>query len=168
MIKELAGLQLPPATAVLRYSAKIKGEAFIRLGFYALFTAFKRLLRKTAFTRRQREVMALKDGMIRLKRDTERSIEANLTDYRENLKFQYLYKLIDAVAENLYETLFERFQAIDKDLAEMVDQIGQKGDDKRKTITALCDLEQRSAQTLEAIERLRDGIAELLQNALPA
>ena len=168
MIKELAGLQLPPATAVLRYSAKIKGEAFIRLGFYALFTAFKRLLRKTAFTRRQREVMALKDGMIRLKRDTERSIEANLTDYRENLKFQYLYKLIDAVAENLYETLFERFQAIDKDLAEMVDQIGQKGDDKRKTITALCDLEQRSAQNLEAIERLRDGISELLQNALPA
>lgn len=168
MIKELSGLQLPAAAAVLRYSAKIRSEAFLRLGFYSLFTAFKRLLRKTAFTRQQREVMALKDGMIRLKRDTERSIEANLIDYRENLKFQYLFKLIDAVSENLYETLFDRFQAIDKDLAEMVDQIGQKGDDKRKTITALCNLEQRSAQTLESIERLRDGISELLQNPPPA
>ena len=168
MIKELSGLQLPTAAAVLRYSAKIRSEAFLRLGFYALFTTFKRLLRKTAFTRQQREVMALKDGMIRLKRDTERSVEASLIDYRENLKFQYVFKLIDAVSENLYETLFERFQAIDKDLAEMVDQIGQKGDDKRKTITALCNLEQKSAQTLESIERLRDGISELLQNEPPA
>ena len=44
-IKSITGLTLPPAVAYIRYSAKIKTEATMRLGFYKVAKIFKRLLK---------------------------------------------------------------------------------------------------------------------------
>jgi hypothetical protein len=40
-------------------------------------------------------------------------------DYKENLKYQYFFKLVDAMSERLYESLMDRMTALAGSLVDM-------------------------------------------------
>jgi dynamin family protein len=130
-IKTVAGLTLPTAAAVMHYSTKIRTEAVIRLGFYSLAKVFKRMLRKKVQTGKEEGLLALKDGVSRMKKDTERSVIAHFKDYKENIKFQYLFKIVDAIAASFSKILGDRFRACDTDLTQLSDQIDKRQDDRQ-------------------------------------
>jgi len=130
-IKTIAGLTLPPAAAVMHYSTRIRTEAAVRLGFYSLAKVFKRMLRKKVQNRKEEGILALKDGVSRMKKDTERSVIAHFKDYKENIKFQYLLKIVDAIAASFSKILGDRFRACDTDLTQLLDQIGKRQDDRQ-------------------------------------
>ena len=130
-IKTIAGLTLPPAAAVMHYSTRIRTEAAVRLGFYSLAKVFKRMLRKKVQNRKEEGILALKDGVSRMKKDTERSVIAHFKDYKENIKFQYLFKIVDAIAASFSKILGDRFRACDTDLTKLSDQIGKRQDDRQ-------------------------------------
>lgn len=158
-IKSITGLALPPAVASINYTAKIKTEAVIRLGFYTVLKFFKKILKKPLQTKNEQEVLALKDGVLRMKRETEKSVVFHFKDYQENIKFQYIYKLIEAASNSLYETLIDRFQVYGTDLSDIVERINNKLINKQRASEILEDMEQTSMGIDGRINIIREKIA---------
>lgn len=156
-IKGMIGLSLPPVVAALSYSAKIKTEAVVRLGFYAVVKVFKKII-KRPIQHNEEELLALKGSVLRLKRETERSISFLFKDYRENIKFQYIFKLVAAVSKNLYEALLDRFQAYVTDLSNVVQLVSSKKVDKHQTFELLKEMELASREINQRINAFREKI----------
>jgi Dynamin family len=163
-IKEMMGLKLPPSDATMRYSAKIKTEAVIRLGFYSLVKVVKKLLKKPLKDEKEQEIRALKDGIKRMKRETEKSVIAHFKDYRENIKFQYIFKLVEAASNHLYQRLMDRFEAYVTDLSKTVDKVDETRFDRTETVGMLKDMELSAARIDERVSRMRDQIEKVLQH----
>ena len=158
VIKNITGLTLPPAAASMRYNAKIKTEAVIRLGFYTVVKIFKRLLKKPIQGKNEQEILALQDGVLRIKRETERSIIFLFKDYRENVKFQYIFKLVEAISNSFYEALLDRFQAYVTDLSNIVELINDKRIDKEQASEILKEMELTSRGVNDRISMIREKI----------
>lgn len=164
-VKHSLGIALPPAAASMRYSAHIKTEAVLRLGVFSLLQVVRKVLKKPDGGRHDDTLNALKGGIRRMKRETERSIHDHFKDYRENLKFQYLLPLADAVGRRLYEALTGQFEAYGNNLKSIVE--GMSGE--------CIDIEQsdadlgRIAQALDHIKHqrqaLRSDVDHLRRNA---
>lgn len=157
-IKEVAGLQLPPAVATMRYSARIKTEAVMRFGLYTVVRAFKQLLKKPLAAKGSEARGALADGVRRMKRETERSVLTHFKDYQENIKFQYVSKLVDAVSGHLFSDLLDRFQAFFTDHTRMVDLIGAERLDKKAALETLTQMTEASAAIAATLERISGRI----------
>jgi predicted transcriptional regulator len=80
-------------------------------------------------------------------------------DYQENIKFQYIYKLIEAASNNLYETLIDRFQGYGTDLSDIVERINNKLINKQQASEILKDMEQTSMEIDGRINIIREKIA---------
>ena len=129
-VKASTGLTLPPAVANMRYTAKMKTEATMRFGFYKFIDIIKKILKKPVQVTHTGEVLALKDGILCMKRETEKSILSHFKDYQENIKFQYIYKLVSALSDSLYDWLLDRFEIYTSDLSNLISQINNKMIDK--------------------------------------
>lgn len=158
-IKSVTGLALPPAVASMNYTAKIKTEAVIRLGFYTVLKFFKKILKKPLQTKNEEQVLALKDGVLRMKRETEKLVVFHFKDYQENIKFQYIYKIIEAASNSLYETLIDRFQVYGTDLSNIVKLINNKLISKQQVSEILKNMEQTSMGIDGRINIIREKIA---------
>jgi hypothetical protein len=155
-----SGLMLPPMDTTMRYSARIKTEAVVKLGVYSLETIIRRLLKRDAGDTVQQKLKALADGVKRMKRETERSVLLHLKDYKENIKFQYMYKLTDAMSEHLYKGLLERFNAYFNDISNMVALIREERIDKTAALEELGQIEERASLMLDKIDGLREKIRQ--------
>ena len=140
VIKANTRLTLPPAVAYMRYTAKIKTEAVMRFGFYSVVKFFKKILKKPIERKNEEGILALKAGVLRMKRETEKSMAFFFKDYQENIKFQYMYKIVEAVSFSLYESLVDRFQAYAADLSNSVELINDKLIDKGQASTTLQEM----------------------------
>ena len=165
-IKNVVGLKLPPGDATMRYSARIKTEAIVHLGFYKVLKVFKKLLKKPVQNEKEGEFQALKDGLKRMKRETERSIIDHFKNYRENIKFQYIFKLVEAASNKLYEGLVERFQAYVTDLSETVDLVNDKQSDKQQAYEILKEMELASNDVSIRVNKVREKIELIAQNPI--
>jgi len=160
-VKTIAAIELPPATAVLHYSAKIKTEAVIRLGLNNAVKVLKQMLKKPVHSDLERQKNALRSGGQRIKQETENTMRLHLKDYRENIKFQYVFRLSDAVADALKDAMVDRFQAYTESLMRMIDDVRTRKLDRTGTIEVLGEI-QRQAKTVEdRIQRLEEGIRSL-------
>ena len=155
-IKAITGVTLPPAVAYMRYTATIKTEAVMRLGFYTVVTFFKKILKKPIEKKNEESILALQAGVLRIKRETEKSMAFFFKDYQENIKFQYAYKIVEAVSNSLYESLIDRFQGYAADLSNTVDLINNKLIDKEQASTTL----QEMAMGAEKIEEKINTVCE--------
>jgi hypothetical protein len=151
-------LEIPSIETAMRYSARIKTEAVIRLGVYSVTRMIKRLFKKENIRRGQQKTDALKDSVDRIKRETERSVALNFKDYQENIKFQYIFKMTDAVSGQLYEFLSERFRSYTANVSTVIDQIKERHLDKEAARSMLIQIQTRSAFFTGKIERLKERI----------
>jgi len=148
----------PPLVTALHYSAKIRTEAVVRLGFYRALSNVKTLFRKSSDHKGKQALKALRGAADRMKRDTEKSVVFNLKDYRENLKFRFLFKLVDATSEGFAQAVLDRFQAYFSGLAATIEGIGTSQKDKAKALKILDDMTQ-ACQALDArIGKMREEI----------
>ncbi len=162
-IKNLSDLDFPPARASLTYSTRIKSEAVMRLGYHR-FTGFvRKLFKRPQKDKTLQAFEALEGGVTRLKRETEKSIEYHFKDYRENIKFQYVFKLVDAVSNALYEALRNRFQAYVTDLSRLVGGIEEHREDKDCAKVMLGELEKAALGLHEKIVRSRNEIGQAVR-----
>ena len=143
-LRSVAGLHLPPAVAVMHYSATIKTEAILRFGFFSLYKVFLKIFKKKTHGKKG-EFNAIEGGVIRMKREAEKSVGYHFRSYRENIKFQYVFKLADAVSGSLCESLLGRFNAYDTDLVDMTAQIDEKQLDKEQVFDILKNIKNLSA-----------------------
>ena len=161
-LKQVTGLSLPPAAATMRYSANIKTEAIMRLGFYSLVRAVRKALKKSVGAEKAEELKALKGGIRKMKAETERSINALFKDYKENIKFQYMHRLAELAGQRLYETLTEQFGAYLGDIQNLVAAIAERRNDKERVDTALGAIEQAVKELLGELGALRQEVQLLL------
>jgi hypothetical protein len=154
-LKRRDSLSAPPLVSSFRYTAKIRTEAIVRRGFYNVVKVLKKLMKKPIQNEREGDIFALKDGVKRIQQETESSIAFHLKDYKENLKFQYLYKLVDSVSNNLLETLHDRFNVFTSDMSEMAGLVDAEQSAKEKAIEILKFMEEGSQEIIEGIHRLK-------------
>ncbi|MDH3344514.1 MAG: hypothetical protein OEL58_04685, partial [Desulfobacteraceae bacterium] len=157
-IKAITGLTLPAAVAYMRYTAKIKTEAVMRLGFYTVVKFFKKLLKKPIERKNEEGMLALQAGVLRMKRETERSMAFFFKDYQENIKFQYMYKIVEAVSNSLYESLIDRFQVYAADLSNTLELINDKLIDKEQASTTLQEMAVAAGKIEEKINTVCENI----------
>jgi GTPase SAR1 family protein len=158
LVKSMSGLTLPSATAVMRYSARIKSDAVLRYGAYSLVRWFRKIIKKPDKSKHSEGFKALKDSMRRMKRETERSIKAQFKDYQEHIKFQYLFKFIDGYADVIHEALMAHFASYQADLSQVSDLIDNQSANKQETIQTLNELQAESKRIAQRIDLLRDQL----------
>jgi len=157
-LKSRNGLRLPPVSATMRYSARIKSEAVMRLGLYSALKIFRKLLKKSAAQENSRKRRALKDGFKRIKIETERSMIAQFRDYQENVKFQHLFRLIDAMVDQLNEDFQAQFQSYSADTSKMIDMVKETHVDKERLLDDLRKTGDTARNYLTRIKQLRRTI----------
>jgi hypothetical protein len=106
-------------------------------------------------SRQADQTHALKDGMERIKRETERSIVSHFTDYRENLKFQYIFKLADAAFTSLLECLVDRFDAYSTDMTRITQRADGHQSDTDRISQALNNMRLQSRDIAEQLAGIR-------------
>jgi GTPase SAR1 family protein len=151
-------LKLPPIETTIRYSARIKTEAIVRLGFYSIVKVFKKLLKKEASLQDGQRIDALKDSIRRIKRETIRSIGLHFKDYQENIKFQYIFKMTDSMSNQLYEILLEQFRSYTTNISTAIKQVKEQHVDKEATRDSLKRIERQSTVYTQNIAGLRERI----------
>ncbi len=153
-VKSGSSLTVPSAAATMRYSGRIKSDAFLRYGVYSLARFFRRVFKKPAEPEHAESRKAVKDGMRRIKRETERSIKAHFQDYQEGIKFQYLFKLIKGYADISHEGLMEYYTAHQADLSNISNLMNTHQSDKREIDRSLDELTEKSAKIIARIDTL--------------
>lgn len=157
-IRQASSLELPLASAAMRYSAKVKTEAILRLGAYKLVRGFRRLIRKPVTDGRREEIRALRDGVERMKKETERSVLFHFKDYRENIKFRYMFPMVASAADQISDVLLDRFRTYEEDLTQMAGLIDADQADKSARADVLREFMAGADLLFQRAQRLRDAV----------
>ena len=150
----------PPLVAAMHYSTKIKTEAIMRLGLYRAMRNVLKLFRKSAKREGEETLRALKDAIRRMKRETGKSVAFHLKDYRENLKFGYLFKLAESTSDGFARATLDRFQAYSSDLSATMKRIGTSQNDKARALKILNEMDRISRQLNKKLDLIREEIEE--------
>ena len=151
LVKSDARLSIPPLVTTMRYSARIKTEAILRLGIYNTMEAVRKLLRKRVGGDLDSAIRSLEDSIRRIKEQLRDSIVAHLMDYRENLKYQYLFKLVDAMSSSLYESLVDRMRAFTGSASDMSGMIRHEQQTRDQIVEEFVSLETSISAVLDKI-----------------
>jgi hypothetical protein len=155
-----SGLNPPKLVTTMHYSARIKTAAILRLGVYSLQRNLKKILKKPAAKRAEVFRQALRGGTQQMKRETLKSVVEQLKDFRENLKFAFLLKLVGKFSENLSDLMVDRFQLFFTDLTAVADRLNSTKTDKQHTSKILEEMDQRAAEVKGSIGHLRRRIEQ--------
>ncbi|MFZ5562617.1 MAG: dynamin family protein [Thermodesulfobacteriota bacterium] len=158
LVKAENRVNLPPSVFVMNYTGTIRTEAVMRLGVYSMGKFIKKLLKKPIATEQEGELRALKDGMARIQRETEKSILFHFKSYRENIKFQYVLKLVDAVSDGFYNAVLDRFRAYSADISGIREAVAGKQVNKEQMAGLLEQLLAAAADAERKIALLSEDI----------
>ncbi len=153
-----SGLSHPPLASAMNYTARIRTEAILRLGFYRLVTGFKKVLKKPV-RRGEEDLRALKEGMARIRRETQNSLLFHLKDYQENLKFKYLFHVIEMAAERLSQAVTQQLQAYSADFGALSERVIIQQGDKERAAAVLEEMSRSCRRMGEQISRLKQDIS---------
>ena len=151
-------LKPPALVTATHYSARIKAEAIMRLGYYKAKKKSKTILKKSTELEEELKLKAMQDALRRMKRETAKSVDFHLKDYRENLKFRYFFNLVESVAAKIAQTVLVRFQAYFSDLSTNIERIGTSQSDKDQARQILDRMESTSQELVAKINRIRAEI----------
>lgn len=160
-IKKKEKLSYPMASNAMQYTTAIKTEAVVKFGLYRVILSIKNFFRKTASRNREDKKMALRDGMTRIKKETEKSVRFLFVNYRENIKFQYLFKFVDALSDAFYERLIDYFSAYTTDLVKIGKLIQDQKVDKEQVVKIIKDTERIALSAKKDL----DGIASHIEQS---
>ncbi len=152
------GLRPPKLIGATHYSARIKAEAVMRLGYYKAVRKSKSVFKKSNNRPGEVRIKVLDEALRRMKRETAKSITFHLKDFRENLKFSYFFKLVEAVSVSFGQTALQHFQAYFSDLSATIERIGTRKSDKEKAKRILDKLEQECREMMAKIDGIRTDI----------
>jgi hypothetical protein len=161
-LKQVNKLAFPPAAATMNYSTVIKTEAIMRLGVYNFIKQIKRLIRQPVKDETANALSALKDAIKRMKKETKEGMAFHFKNYRENLKFQYIFQLVDVVSDNIYDVMIERFHDYTQDLSRLTDSMVKNQVDKEQVSFFL----QASASTLDEISGRINQFGDMLKETV--
>ena len=158
VVKKKADIGLPAAGTITQYSSFIKTDAFVRYGVFAISDYIRNLFRRGPKTGEKEGGRALLSGIDRIKKETEKSIKFYFLNYRENLKFKYLFAVATSLSEELKQSLNNRFNHFFGDLDTISRQIAQKSETRENASQVFIDLENKLTGVRERIQTIRQEI----------
>jgi hypothetical protein len=167
-IIKASALRPPALITATHYSARIKAEAIVRLGYYKALQKSKTIFKKNSASQAKAKLDAMEDALRRMRRETAKSVVFHLKDYRENLKFRYFFKLVEAVSASFAQTVLEHFQVYFYDLAATLKCMGSSQDDKENARQILDDIERTSRELVNQINRIRGQIEKSASTSVGA
>lgn len=154
ILKKRVRCNVPKLVSSLQYTAKVRTEAIMRLTYYNLVKLIKKVLKKDIQNERGGEILALEDGVRRIKKEMAQSILSSLNNYKENLKMSYLFRLIDEAPKILNEMLLDRFHVFTVDISTMADSLDSSHTIKEKAIEELTLIDN-------ALQTISSGMLQL-------
>jgi GTPase SAR1 family protein len=152
------GLNVPPLVTAIGYTARIRTEAILRRGFYRTVSGFKKIMKKPV-QRGEDDVRAIQEAMRVIKRETRQSLEFHLKDYQENLKFGYLFRLAETVAQRFEQAVVQQLQAYSNDFGMLAERLGSRQVDRESAAARLADMHARGRKIGEDLARLKAGLS---------
>ena len=159
-VKTTVGLRLPPLAPLLEYTKRIKAEAYINAGYFSVLNMFRKIFKNRSKSRSSYSAKTLQRSVRHMKKQTEESILFEMKNYRENLKFAYLHRLVEEVTQRFSDNLMDRFRSFDSGTAEMTNYVTQLKSDKDRAIQTVIDMERIAALTSEKMKHLRDKVEQ--------
>ena len=153
-----AGLQVPPLATSIGYTARIRTEAVVRRGFYRSVSGIKKIMKKPVKPGED-DARAIQEAMRAIKQETRQSLEFHLKDYQENLKFKYLFRLAETVAQHYEQAVLQQLQAYSADFGVLAERLGSEQGDKESAAELLADMDRRCRKVGEALTQLKAGLA---------
>jgi len=101
----------------------------------------------------------LKEGMARIRRETQHSLLFHLKDYQENLKFKYFFQVIEMAAERLSQAVTQQLQAYSADFGALSDRVIIQQGDKERAAAVLEEMSRTCRQMGGQISRLKQDIS---------
>ena len=160
-VKAAAKLRPPAMTAFLRYSARLRTDALLKLGFVSVLKLIGKLAPGKDQRARRGRLRALQGNVRRMKKLTEDALVHQCKNYRENLKFAYLYKLVDVTAVKLTESLLENFQVYGDDAQAAGEGITRFQSDKERTVETLTEMADSADAVSRRIDSLRSDVSRM-------
>lgn len=157
--RKTAGVHFPSVSAVLDYSLRVRAEAVLRFGGYHLVNLVRHLFKKPRKARAELCARALNDGMNRTRKEAMVSIAQHLRSYKESLKGHYLYKLADALADQLFERHAEGFHAYIGQLDALTRRVEETGKDKQSVLDALDAMEKDAVRLFRQVDQVKMMVA---------
>lgn len=158
-VKRQNELEIPTAAATLNYSRSIKTEAIMRFGVSNLAGRIRRLIRRKPEGGGQAGHAALKAAVKRMKRETEEGISFQFKNYKENIKFQYLFSLVDAIAARLYDELMDRFHDFTSDLVKLSELTGKQQVDESAVVNQLNEMAHQAVNLEERLGEVAEQMS---------
>ena len=152
------GVSHAPLASSINYTARLRTEAVLRRGFYRVVGGVKKALKKPVQAGEE-DVRALREGLVRIRRETVQSLGLELKDYRENLKFKYFFVQIELAAHRLAEAVGEQLQAYAADFGALAQGVNARQEDKTRAAAVLAGMADDCRAVQEAIDRLKRDIA---------
>ncbi len=153
LVRSDAQLSIPHLADTMQYTARIKTEAILRFGFYGTINGVKKLFKKPVAEGPHSAIRSLGDSVRRIKEQMQESIATHLMDYKENLKYQYFFKLVDAMSDRLYESLVDRMTALTGSFLDMKTLIEDQREAKDHLVEQFASMQ---AALTAVFDRIRD------------
>lgn len=151
-------LVFPPAAAVMNYSVAVQTEAVMRLGYYRFIEGVRRLFRRPAADGAENALAALADAVARMKRETLEGLLFHFKNYRENIKFQYLFRLVDILAAHVLDRLMERFHDYAEDLSALAAATDGDQTDKKRLYEEFTKAAEAAGDIAGRLARFEEGM----------
>ena len=160
-VKLRSNLKIPLLISNLHYSGQIKTEAIFQFSLYRVFSFLKRIWRNRTSNEAEQYLQLLYDRIHRIKKITRDSMKALFMDYKENLKFQYLYKLVDAASDALFEEMAGRIRAFTMDLTSIEKKVEDTKEAKETSAKSLADIAGQIRVLIEQLENIKKATLEI-------
>ncbi len=152
-IKRDIHLNIPRLATTMAYSTRIKTEAIVRLGLYNTLKGAKKLFKRKTGDKLDSALKSLEHSIRRIREQMKESITEHFIDYSENLKYQYVFALVDAMSKRLYEDLTDQLKAFTGDLTGLQELV----ENEKRTQGGL-------SQELLSMEQFLDGILKKIDD----
>ncbi len=129
----------------------------MKLGFYRFTSAVKKMF-KSRQANEYKDIPALKAGVRRMKKETEASLVFYFKNYRENIKFQYFFKLIDSISEEMLFQMTERFSGYQAEILDLKRMTDENPEMKENTLNAIDDILARLSAVKSKMENIEGEI----------
>ncbi|MBW2600509.1 MAG: dynamin family protein [Deltaproteobacteria bacterium] len=159
-VKSDIRLSMPHLASTMQYSTRIKTEAILKLGLYNTLKGIKKLFRRPAAEQLHSAMRSLEHSVRRIKEQMGESIAEHFTDYKENLKFQYVFTLVDAMSSRLYESLTDQIKAFTGDLSNMKGLFENEKKTKGELSEELLSMERSLDSVMARIKEIQEMAEE--------
>jgi len=159
-VKSDIRLSMPHLASTMQYSTRIKTEAILKLGLYNTLKGIKKLFRRPAAEQLHSAMRSLEHSVRRIKEQMGESIAEHFTDYKENLKFQYVFTLVDAMSSRLYESLTDQIKAFTGDLSNMKGLFENEKKTKGELSEELLSMERSLDSVMARIKEIQEVAEE--------